>query len=690
MTARIQAASGMVLSLVVAALLIVFIAVPFAAVLAESVVVSRPMSLERLDRITREAIADIPAAERDAALDRWAEQITQPERVEALAAAFQLAGHEVAWDRSRTYDEQDGRAAAARAAMDPEARAELDDFFAVSHVMLHKRTALAFMVRDDIGDARFETLRSGVERQFGLANYTEVLTTPHFQRAAVNSLTLAAISTLMTVSLAFALAYGLNSGALPRPGLMRGVLLLPLVAPPVLIATATLMLFGRRGLITNSLLDRTLGLIDADQVNIYGPVGIILVQMLAFLPAALIVLDNGFRESDSRLVEAASGLGAGYGAQMRKVVLPMSFPALKRTMVLVFILALTDFSNPMLLGGGFPVLAEVIYDQITAYRNMPLAAAVCIILLIPPLLLYVALEQIGRRRRFFVPGIAARGAVPVPAWSRRLLGAMALCVAGSVLLVYATMILGAFTRIWGVDWGLTLGYFVPALRPAGLPVNVAGMTEVADSLQLALVAAPLGGLLAVLIAYVVERLRPPGSGVIFFVTLMPAILPGIIFGIGYVLAFNAPFGIKSLSLSGTFAILVLNVMFGNLFVGVLAGRAALQRLDRSVDEAAEGLGAGIGAQLGLIMLPLLRVPIILGTLYVFIDALTTLSSVIFLVSGDHKLASIAIFNAANGSSFGPAAAKSVALLVIALLAMALLRRVERRTAIGFRKGAIRA
>lgn len=679
-----------VLSLIVGGLLVVFIALPFGSVLTESFVVSRPLSLERLDQISRDAIDQIPYADRSAALDRWASQMTTPERVEAMAAAFHLAEQPVPWDRSRPYDEQLVRAEAARAALDPAALQRVDAAFDTAHVMLHKRTALAFMVRDSVSPAEFDTLRSGIARQPGLANYAEVLTTPHFQRAALNSLTLASISTLLTVTLAFGLSYGLNSGALPRPGLTRAILLLPLVAPPVLIATATLMLFGRRGLITNTLLDRTLGLIDADQVNIYGPVGIVIVQMLSFLPAALIVLDNGFRDSDSRLIEAGSGLGAGYGALMRRVTLPLSFPALKRTIVLVFIFSLTDFSNPMLLGGGFPVLAEVIYDQITAYRNMPLSAAVCVILLMPPLLLYLALEQVGRRRRFFASGVPSRIQPPVPAIIRHGLTVAAALVAGAVVLVYGTMILGAFTRIWGVDWGLTLAYFVPDMQIPGIPSNDAGMSEVADSLRLALAAAPLGGVLAVLVAYVIERVRPPGSGIIFFITLMPAILPGIIFGIGYILAFNAPFGYRSLSLSGTFAILVLNVVFGNLFVGVLAGRAALQRLDRSVDEAAEGLGAGLGAQLWLVVLPLLRVPVILGALYVFIDALTTLSSVIFLVSGDHKLAAIAIFNSANSSAFGPAAAKSVALLVIALLAMLVLQRIERRTAIGYRRGVVRA
>ncbi|WP_372000010.1 ABC transporter permease [Tistrella mobilis] len=487
---------------------------------------------------------------------------------------------------------------------------------------------------------------------------------------------LAAASTVLTVSLALALAYGLNARALSRPGLTRAVLLLPLVAPPVLMATTTLMLFGRRGLITSELLDRTLGLIDADHVNIYGPAGILIAQALAFLPAALIVLDNGFRGADARLSEAASGLGASYAAVLGRVVLPLGYPALKRAIVLVFIFSLTDFSNPMLLGGGFPVLAEVIYDQIIAYRNMQLAAAICVILLIPPLLLYVVLELAGGRRGFVAAGVASTDRPPVPAAVRRVLGAIAVTIGIAVLMVYATLVLGAFTRIWGVDWGLTLAHFRPGSTAAG-----SGLREVGDSLRLALVAAPVGGVLAVLIAYVVERLRPPGANIIFLITLLPAILPGIVFGIGYILAFNAPFGLRSLSLSGGFAILVLNVVFGNLFVGVLAGRAALQRLDRSVDEAAEGLGAGLGARLWLVVLPLLRVPLMLGALYVFIDALTTLSSVIFLVSGDYKLAAISIFNDANSSDFGPAAAKSVALLVLALAAMAALSAIERRTAI---------
>src|SRR5690606_7254457 len=116
----------------------------------------------------------------------------------------------------------------------------------------------------------------------------------------------------------------------------------------------------------------------------------------------------------------------------------------------------------------------------------------------------------------------------------------------------------------------------------------------------------LGGLLAVVIAYLAERVRVPGRNVLSFVTMLPAVLPGVIFGIGYIIAFNLPFGTRELALTGTMSILVLNILFANIFVGVLAGRAALQRLDASVDEAAEILGASLWQRFVRVVLPMIQ------------------------------------------------------------------------------------
>ncbi|CAN7532645.1 ABC transporter permease subunit [Bosea sp. LjRoot90] len=675
---------------VVTLLLVIFIGVPIGAVLVESFVISGPMPPARLKAVTAEALGQLPAQESAALLQRWRASATETERVEATAMAFRLAGLEPGWNRKAPYSDQARAMETALAALPAQVRAEVTDNWALAHVMQHKRTALAFRVKSLIGQQAFDILRNGSEERWGLDHYLKVFQDSYLRNAALNSLMLAGLSVVFTTSLAFALAYGINCGGMPWPSVMRGVFLMPLVAPPVLIATATVMLFGRRGLVTHTLLDQGLGLIDADETNLYGLVGVVLAQTLSFLPATLIVLDNVLRRQDGRLDEAAAGLGASHFTTFREVTLPLALPALKRAIVLVFIMSLTDFGNPMILGRDTPVLAGIVYDEITAYRNTPLAAALCMWLIIPSLLLYLGLELFGRRKGYSSASVAARSELSMPRSWRIGLTAIAGIVAVLIFAVYGTMALGAVTRVWGTDWSLTLGYFTGEGVNIGLAGTGYGSSErgfglVWDSLRIGLIAGPIGGLFAVVIAYVVERLRPPGANLIVFLVLVPAILPGIIFGIGYIVAFNVPFGIPALSLTGTSAILVVNILFSNIFVGVLAARAALQRVDCSIDEAAESLGAGLVSRFVNVTLPILLPALLLGTLYVLIDALTTLSSVIFLVSGNHKLASVAIFNHANSGEYGYAAAKSLLLLAFALAAIGLARLIERRRETGGRR-----
>lgn len=684
MSRALRHAPGAALTLFVVLALGIFIVYPIGAVLMESFVISGPMPPQRLKEITTAALDLLPWERRDAALDRWSRSLSEKERLESLAVSFRLAGEATPWDVKAPYSDQARESERAMAGLSPDRRDAVEAEFPIAAVMLHKRIALAFQVKDLLPAAAFDRLRAGAEQRFGLDHYLAVFEDPYLRRAAWNSLRLGAVASISTVFVAFALAYGINRGGVPRPGLVRGIVLLPIVAPPVLIATSTLMLFGRRGLVTHTLLDQQLGLIDSDVTNLYGIVGVVIAQILSFVPAATIVLDNVLRKQDGRIEEAAASLGAERRHIFFAVTLPMAWPGIKRALVLAFIMSLTDFGNPLILGRDTPVLAGIIYDEVTAFRNTPLAAALCVWTLIPSLLLFLAFELVGRRRRFATSdtgGLAPEA--PLPRSWRLALSTVAGLVAGLILLIYATVLLGSITRIWGVDWTPTLGYFTAAgvdvgLAGSGYGSPDRGLDLVWQSVEVAGIAGVLGAILAMLIAYVVERIKPPGANLIAFLSLIPAILPGIILGIGYIVAFNLPFGQKYLSLTGTAAILVINIMFSNLFVGVLAARAALQRLDASVDEAAESLGAGLFTRFTQVTLPMLRPAFLLGMLYVFVDGMTTLSSVIFLISGDHKLASVVIFNHANSGEYGYAAAKSVAIMAIAAMAMLLIWLYERQ------------
>ncbi len=674
---------GMALTLIVTVLLGLFIAYPIASVLRESFVISGPMSNQRLKEITIEALAAFPPEDRTDSIDRWTKSATEAERIDAMAAAIDLAGIYAHWDRKAAFGEQARALERHLAELSREQRAAVDENYPIALTMLHKRVALAFKARSAVGEEAFDRLRKGAEARYGLDHYVRVVEEPFLRRAALNSLSLAGVSVAFTVTIAFGLAYAINGGGVRWPSLVRGVVLLPLVAPPILVATATVMLFGRRGLITHGLLDRQFGLIDSDVTNLYGFVGVVIAQTLSFVPAATIVLDNVLRRQNGRMDEAAASLGARRGAIFRKVTLPLAWPGIKRAIALVFILSLTDFGNPLILGRDTPVIAGVIYDEITAFRNTPLAAALCVWLIGPALCLYLVLESLGGRRRYATGEAAGVSELALPRAWRGGLTVLACSVMALITVVYATVILGAFVQVWGVDWSPTLAYFTGegvnvGLAGTGYGSSDRGLASVWDSLVIAGIAGPLGGLLAIIVAYVIERLRPPGANILAFLALIPAILPGIIFGIGYVVAFNVPFGIKSWSLTGTSAILVINILFSNLFVGVLAARAALQRYDAGIEDAAESLGAGLVQRFWLVTLPMLRPAFLLGALYVFVDGLTTLSSVIFLVSGNHKLAAVSIFNHATSSEFGYAAAKSVVILVVAVAAMAAIWWVEAR------------
>jgi iron(III) transport system permease protein len=602
-------------------------------------------------------------------MQRWLAQVTDRQRMEATAATLEAIGIRVTWDLKAAYDEQIAAAEAAVARLSPAERSAFEAEYPIQVVAVHRRIPLAFQVRDLLNPVEFETLRSGKRRGFGLDHYRSFLTEERFLRAGRNSLTLSLTSGALTVALAYALAFGVNRGGIRFPAVTRAVVLVPLVSPPVIMAFAAILLFGRRGLVTQGVLQQGLGLINAETTNLYGAGGVVLAQVLSYLPHAFIVLENVLAQQDARAEEAAASQGATPWQIFRRITLALTLPGIVRAFLLVFIQCMTDFGNPLVIGRDIPVLAGVIYDEIIGFQNKPLASALCIWLLLPTLAAYLLFEGLGRRWRY-ATGAGTGGALelPVPRVARMALEGIA---AGLLLLIgslYLVVVVGSFVRVWGIDFTPTLDHY---LRVDPGLAQLHGLPTVWTSIKIAGLAAPLGGLLSLVIAYLVERVRPPGGNAMAFVALLPAILPGVILGIGYLIFFNNPFGLANLALTGTAAILVINVLFANLYVGVLAGRATLQRLDPAVDEAAEALGASVVQTFRLVTLPMIRRVLLLSTLYVFVHGITTLSAVIFLVSPDHKLASVGIFMAAETAHYGIACATSTAVLVIVLATMGL-------------------
>ncbi|MCH8096694.1 MAG: iron ABC transporter permease [Proteobacteria bacterium] len=661
---------GQVATVIIGLILFVFVAYPLGSVLVESFVVSGPMTVFELREMTLDALDLMEPKARQKVVGRWIERAKPRDRMDATAAALELIGEGVPWDRKAAFVKQIEAAKKAVAALDAGKRAEFEAQFPIAYVMLKKRIPLAFKVKAKLSEEQFDNLRTGAHEGIGLEHYLAMFKEPRLQKGLRNSLLIAIITCTITTFLAYTIAYGVNRGVFPSPNLVRYGVLTPLVSPPVMIATAAILMFGRQGAFTKGLLDRTLGWINADVDNLYGLSGVIVAEVFSFLPAAFIIMDNVLSKHDGRVEEAAASQGASPWQVFTRVTLPLSMPGLRRTVILVFILAMTDFGNPLVIGKDIPVLAGILYDEMIGFQNTKLSAALAMWMVVPALSAFFLLERIGRKKRYDT-GDSGGGPpeLPVPLTARAVIIALTGAVLGLVVVLYGTIIVASFVKIWGVDYSFTPHHYTSVDAVPGFVSEYDGVAIVWDSFKVSVIAAPIGGVLALVVAYIVERVRPVGGNLMSFVTLLPAILPHILFGIGYIIAFNLPFGQKELALTGTMSILVLNLMFGHIYVGVLAGRAVLQRMDASVDEAAEILGASLVQRFTRVTLPMMRHAALLGTLYVFVQAMTSLSSIVFLVSPGNDLAAVAILDAAVGSYYGAASAMSVTMLLIVFAVM---------------------
>jgi iron(III) transport system permease protein len=491
-----------------------------------------------------------------------------------------------------------------------------------------------------------------------LAHFAAFFGKAYFLRSLTNTLILGTSVTALVMGLGFALAYLVTRGHRAFRGPLRALTVAPLVAPPYLFGLALIILGGRRGFIAQLL---------NTQIPIYGWPGVIVAQVLSFLPLAFLMIENVLESLDPNLEDSACDLGAGEVDLLRTIIVPLAAPGLLKAALLTFGLAIADFGNPALLGGGLSFLAPDAFLMITGEWNTEMASVISVVLLVPSLAIFLAQHYWLKGKTYTtVSGSpAASEDRRIGPWLLMALGVPCLAYVATVVASYGVIILGAFTKLVGIDNTPTLEHLV---RDVGLD---AIWTSVKVSLAAGVVAALLGTGLAYLCMRTEIRLR----AFLEFITLIGFALPGTVMGIGYVLAFNRP----PLFLTGTLGILVLNMIARFLAVGLEAGVSKLHQIDVSLEEASADLGAGVLTTLRRIVLPLMSSAFAAGFLFTFMQSMISLSAAIFLVAPGRLLASVYIFNRAREGDMGIACALSVILIASVAVCLWGLSLLARRT-----------
>src|SRR3954451_4601914 len=222
----------------------------------------------------------------------------------------------------------------------------------------------------------------------GLRNYAIYFSTPALFVSLLNSIFVAALSTAIVVPLAFVYAYGLTRSCMPAKGLFYAAALLPVFAPSLLSALSLLYIFGNQGFLRQMLMG----------ASIYGPIGIVVAEVLYCFPHALLILVTALALADGRLYEAASALGTTPARVFRTITLPGARYGIISACFVVFTLVVTDFGIPKVIGGKFNVLATDAYKQVVGQQNFPMGAVVGIILLVPAVLAF-AVDRLVQRKQ---------------------------------------------------------------------------------------------------------------------------------------------------------------------------------------------------------------------------------------------------------------------------------------------------
>lgn len=502
----------------------------------------------------------------------------------------------------------------------------------------------------------------------GLANFATYFSSSSLWVSVGNTFTLGVIVTSVVGVLAFGYAYALTRSCMPFKGLFQILGTAPILAPSLLPAISLIFLFGNQGIAKEMLLGN----------SVYGVIGISMGLIFWTFPHALMILTTSLRTSDARLYEAARALKTSPIKTFFIVTLPAAKYGLVSTLIVVFTLVITDFGVPKVIGGSYNVLATDIFKQVVGQQNFAMGAVTSIMLLFPAVMAFGADRWVQKKQKslFDTRSVPYQ---PEPSKARDSI-CLVYCsiISIAVLAVLGMAVYGSLVTFWPWNKALTLNNYNFA------EMSTYGWSPFFNSLTLAGWTAVIGTAIIFVGAYCIEKGRAfgPIRQVMQMLSVVPMAVPGMVLGLGYIFYFNDANNPLNV-LYGTMAFLVINTVVHYYTVGHMTALTALKQLPSEIEATAASVKLPQYKLFFKVTLPVCLPAILDIATYLFVNALTTTSAVVFLYSTDTIPASVSILNMDDAGQTGAAAAMAVMIMIAAAIAkivqMTLGKLLENRT-----------
>ncbi len=481
---------------------------------------------------------------------------------------------------------------------------------------------------------------------WGFANFTGYFSDPGFIGIVNNSFVVSISATVVTIVLAYAFAYAMHRSSIPYKSLWKIIAMLPLFSPSLVQALGFQLLLGRNGMV-----NRTFG----TEFDIYGFWGIFFSNTMYALPHAILMLSAALAVADARQYESARMLGGSSWRIFWTVTLPATRYGLMSAIFIVFTIVITDFGNAMVIGGDYGVLATEIYNQVSGQANFSLGAVIGMILLLPAAIAVIIERRVSRRQSAAITA----GSVPLTIKPSRgfdtimLVFVVILCLA--VLTIIGIVIFASFVKLWPYNLSMTL---------ANYDVDVqGGYAPVWTSIWMSFLAAVIGVVMVTIAAYVIQKLSNPLTQFLYFLSILPAAVPGMVLGLGYIFAFNDPANPIYL-IYGTILMLAINTVYHYHAQGFLIATTSLKQISDTFDEASSMLGGSFLYTMRKITLPIIWPAMMSLGVFFFMRAMVTLAAVIFLVNPSNNLAAVSVLLLDDAGETSQAAAFSTLIMAV--------------------------
>jgi len=522
----------------------------------------------------------------------------------------------------------------------------------IAHVALAAvALALLAFLAFPLGAILQQSLQDAQGQFAGLTNFIAYAQTPALLESLWNSIWVSVVVTLVTIPIAFGFAYALTRSGMRFKGLARTITLVPLLAPSLLAAISLIYWFGNQGVLKSWLTQ--LGI-----AQIYGAPGIVLAEIFSTFPHALMILITSLAAADARLYEAADAMGTRASRKFLTITLPGAKYGLISAALVTFTLVITDFGIPKVIGGNFNVLATDVFKLVIGQQDFQRGAVVALLLLAPAVLTFAVDHWVSKKQTAMLTARAVPyQPQPAPLFDA-LMSVYCVAVCALILAMLGMAVFASFVSFWPYNLTPSLRHYAMGLLDA----------EVGDafinSLTMAAGTAVLGTALVFVGAYMLEKTHglKPLRSLVRLLSMLPMAVPGLVLGLGYIFFFNAP----SNPLNGlyhTLTLLTVCTVVHFYTTGHLTAVTALKALDAEFESVSASLKVPFYKTFWRVTLPICTPALVDIARYFFINAMTTISAVVFLYAPETKVAAIAILNLDEAGEIGAAAA--CAILIVA-------------------------